>query len=124
MSGTGRSPRIVDVSWGRIEVADLGTMKDAKLWPGGGREWDWTETGTGHQPGISVDDVRELLDHGATTIVLARGLDQRLQVAPATLELLAGLSVEVHVAETRQAVAVYNELAETTAVGGLFHSTC
>jgi hypothetical protein len=32
--------------------------------------------------------------------------------------------VEVHVLETRDAVKIYNELAERVPVGGLFHSTC
>jgi hypothetical protein len=33
-------------------------------------------------------------------------------------------SIEVHVVETREAVKIYNELADDVAVGGLFHSTC
>jgi hypothetical protein len=30
----------------------------------------------------------------------------------------------VHVAETREAVKIYNDLTEDTLVAGLFHSTC
>jgi hypothetical protein len=118
------SPRILEVSWGRLEVEGLGPAKDAKLYPGGGREWDWGETGTRHSPGIQPADVEELLDHGATTVVLSQGMDLRLEVDPRTLEFLSERSVEVIVADTRAAVARYNELAQTTAVGGLFHSTC
>ena len=33
-------------------------------------------------------------------------------------------SIEVHVAETREAARIYNELAVTAPVAGLFHSTC
>ena len=33
-------------------------------------------------------------------------------------------AVEVHVRETREAVLIYNELADRVPVGGLFHSTC
>jgi len=51
-------------------------------------------------------------------------MDLRLHVDPATLRLLADRSVEVHVAETTAAVDVYNKLAETESVGGLFHSSC
>jgi hypothetical protein len=119
-----RSPRILDVVWGQLEVENLGTLRDAKLYPGGGREWDWNETGTRHSPGIQPADVEELLAHGATTVVLSQGMDRRLQIDPRTLQALADRSVEVIVAETREAVARYNELADTTAVGGLFHSTC
>ena len=47
-----------------------------------------------------------------------------LQVDPSTLELLRARGVPVHVAETTEAVRLYNELAVTEPVGGLFHSTC
>ncbi len=110
--------------WGRLEVEGLGEGKDLKLYPGGGREWDWTETGTRHVPGIQPADVAELLEHGAAVVVLSLGMDRRLQVDPATLRYLDERSVAVHVLETREAVKVYNELAGREPVGGLFHSTC
>ena len=119
-----RSPRIVAVSWGRMTVDGLGDGKDFKLYPGGGRAWDWNETGTRHRPGITPADVAELLDRGATVVVLSRGMEEQLEVDPATLDLLAERGVAVHVAETRAAVETYNELAGHTPVGGLFHSTC
>lgn len=118
------SPKIKEISWGRMDVEGLGVGKDYKLYPGGGREWDWNETGTRHVPGIQPADVDELLLHGATTVVLSQGMDQRLQVDPATLTYLSARSVEVHVGETREAVKIYNELADRAAVAGLFHSTC
>jgi hypothetical protein len=124
MQPTPRSPRIVSVSWGKMEVEDLGTGKDFVLYPGGGREWDWSVTGMRHSPGVRPVDVQELLDRGATTVVLSRGMDLRLQVDPATLELLATRGVTVQALQTEDAVRVYNELAGTEAVAGLFHSTC
>ena len=66
----------------------------------------------------------ELLQHGATTVVLSQGMEERLRVDPATLRVLAERGVTAFVAETRAAVARYNELARTEPVGGLFHSTC
>src|SRR5712692_10298674 len=119
-----RSPRISEISWGHIEVEDLGAVKDVKRYPGGGREWNWAETGTRHVPGVQPADVEELLERGATVVVLSRGMDMMLQVGPATLEYLEQRSVAVHVAETREAVEIYNKLAEDVPVGGLFHSTC
>jgi hypothetical protein len=124
VSSTPGSPKILAVSWGRMEVAGLGVGKDFKLYPGGGRAWDWSETGTRHQPGILPADVEELLTHGATVVVLSLGMDQKLGVAPATISLLDERLVTVHTAETRKAVELYNGLAENQAVGGLFHSTC
>ncbi len=119
-----RSPKILDISWGRMDVERLGIGKDYKLYPGGGREWDWTETGTRHVPGIQPADVEELIAHGATTVVLSLGMDRQLQVDPATLRYLEGLSIEVHTVDTQEAVKIYNYLADSVPVAGLFHSTC
>ncbi len=124
------SPRITHVSWGRLEVefaSDDGTrsFKDAKLYPGGARVWDWNETGTSHTPGIQPADVEELLEHGASVVVLSRGMNERLQVQPKTLDRLDDAGVAPHVLPTDSAVDRYNELqAADEAVAGLFHSTC
>ena len=120
----GQSPRITHISWGRMEVAGLGEGKDFKLYPGGGREWDWSETGTRHVPGIQPADVQELIEHGSQIIVLSRGMDLVLQTCPETLALLRERGLPVHVEETKAAVALFNRLAVDHAVGGLFHSTC
>jgi len=124
MSNEMRSSKILAVSWGRMEVEGIGAGKDFKLYPGGGREWDWNETGTRHSPGIQPADVEELLAHGATVVVLSLGMNRRLQVGPGTLDYLASRSVAAHVAETREAVKIYNDLADGAPVAGLFHSTC
>ena len=119
-----RSPRITTVAWGRIEVKGVGTFRDAKVFPGGAREWDWNETGTAHEPGIQPADVAELLDHGATTIVLSQGMLSRLHVCRQTLRLLAEHRVRTHVLPTAEAVELYNRLCDREQVAGLFHTTC
>jgi hypothetical protein len=124
MNRSTRSPRIARLSWGHLEVEGRPAFKDAKLFPGGAREWDWSETGTAHVPGIQPFDVAELLEHGATVVVLTKGVYERLRVCPETLELLTDRGVSVHVLQTEEAVRVYNRLVETDRVGGLFHSTC
>ena len=119
------SPRVTRLSWGRLEVeGGLGPFKDAKLFPGGAREWDWTETGTRHFPGIQPADVEELLERGATVVVLSRGMQRRLHVRPETLARLEARGVRAEVLETEQAVARYNELAEEEPASALIHSTC
>ncbi len=118
------SPRITHLSWGRMEVDDARSFKDAKLFPGGAREWDWRETGTAHVPGIQPADVEELLEHGAAVVVLSKGILERLQVCPETLRMLKERGIPVHVLQTEKAVRFYNELREKERVGGLFHSTC
>jgi len=69
-----RSPRITHLEWGRIDAEGLARAHDVKLWPGGGRAWDWSETGTHHVPGIQIADVEELLEEGARIVVLSRGM--------------------------------------------------
>jgi hypothetical protein len=125
-SATQSSPRITHLSWGRLEVEGKdAAFKDAKLWPGGCREWDWNETGTRHRPGIQPADVEELVEHGADTVVLSKGINERLQVKSETLDTLKERGIDVDVLQTEQAVERYNALqAEGKAVAGLFHSTC
>ena len=123
---TASSPRITHISWGCLEIDGRDTpFKDAKLYPGGARAWDWNETGTSHSPGIQPADVDELLEHGADVIVLSRGMNERLKVKPETLRMLDERGIEAHVLQTEDAVRRYNELQEANRpVGGLFHSTC
>jgi hypothetical protein len=54
-----QSPRITHLEWGAMEAEGLAPARDMKLWPGGGRAWDWRETGTHHVPGIQIADVEE-----------------------------------------------------------------
>ncbi len=86
MQSSNRSPRITDVSWGKLEVEGKAEpYKDAKLFPGGSCEWNWRETGTSHRPGIQIADVQELLEHGAKIVVLSRGMAECLHVPSETL---------------------------------------
>lgn len=125
MDESAKSPQVTEIAWGKTKVAgQAGTFKDVKLYSGGAREWDWRETGTDHVPGIQPADVEELLEHGARTVILSKGFDERLQVKPETLQLLAEKGVSVQVLPTGQAVERYNQLAEDQPVGALIHSTC
>ena len=125
MQSSNRSPRITDVSWGKLEVEGKAEpYKDAKLFPGGSCEWNWHETGTSHRPGIQIADVQELLEHGAKIVVLSRGMAECLHVPSETLEFLEQRQITVHVLPSQYAVSLYNKLAQSEAVGGLFHTTC
>lgn len=119
------SPRITHLAWGELQVdGEARSFKDAKLFPGGAREWDWSETGTSHDPGIQPADVEELVERGAATVILSRGVNERLRVRPETLEFLERRGVEAHVLQTEEAVERYNDLAGREPVGALIHSTC
>lgn len=119
-----RSPLITHISWGKMEIDGQIWGRDFKLYPGGARDWDWRETDTHHVPGIQIADVEELLDNGSDIVVLTRGMQLILQTCPETLEMLKEREIPVHVEETKAAVELYNRLAATERVGGLFHSTC
>lgn len=119
------SPKIDKLAWGSLSVeGQPHAYKDAKLFPGGSREWDWRETGTSHSPGIQPADVQELIDAGAEVIVLSRGMLNRLETRADTLALLEARGIEARVLQTEEAVALYNEISACRKVGALIHSTC
>ena len=119
------SPLIRHLSWGKMTVEGIGPGKDFKLWPGGGRPWDWNETNTHHYPGIQPADIEELLEHGAEEIVLSRGMLLALHVCPETIALLEAEGIKTHIAETKEAGEIYNQLInDGDKSGGLFHATC
>lgn len=119
-----KTPKISHVSWGRIEVENGASFKDAKLYPGGARGWDWSETGTSHDPGVRISDVEELLEGGAETVVIGTGFYERLGVCEETFDLLRSKGVAVCVEQTEEAARLHNELREKQRVGSLIHSTC
>jgi hypothetical protein len=123
MDRTTCSPRITHLSWGRLQT-ETGTFKDARLYPGGAEEWDWNETGTSHDPGIQPADVELLLGRGATVIVLSRGFQERLRIAPETRQMLEEKGIPAHIAQTEEAANLYDKLRTTEKVGALIHSTC
>jgi hypothetical protein len=124
MEANPQSPKINELSWGHIEVEGFGEFKDVKLYPGGARSWDWTETGTEHTPGVQFADVEELLEYGAKVIVFSQGIYGRLKIREDTLEKLEKQGITTHVLKTKAAKKLYNELCDKTPVGGLFHTTC
>jgi hypothetical protein len=120
-----QSPKITAFKWGRVDVEGFDKpFRDVKLYPGGAREWDWSETGTHHQPGIQPADVTELLDKGATVVILSKGVDEKLFTMPETLEMLEEKGITAHVLQTERAVEKYNELCASESVGALIHLTC
>jgi hypothetical protein len=118
------SPKINSIKWGTIKTSDGNIYKDAKLFPGGSREWDWNETGTHHNPGIQPADVKELVTKGAKVIVLSKGFYKRLGVSEQTTDFLNENGVTFYILGTEKAVEKYNEIREENLVGALIHSTC
>ena len=124
MVRNGRSPRITHLSWGRIEVEGGRSFKDAKLWPGGGRAWDWKETGTRHRPGVQPADVEELLAHGAEVVVLSKGILEALQVCPKPWSSSSRGAFRRTSCRPRKRCASTARSPITSALPGLFLSNC
>ena len=118
------SPKVLSYTWGQLDIEGFGQFKDAKLYPGGARKWDWNETGTNHTPGIQLTDAEELLQHGAQVVILTRGVLGSLKVPAETITALEARGITVHVARTPKAIDLYNQLREKEPVGILIHSTC
>lgn len=119
------SPQILSAGWGKMRIELLGQGKDFKLWPGGGRNWEWTEHGTDHSRGIQPGDIAELITNGCRIVVLTTGRMKRLKVPQLTVERLESEGIKVVVASTKKGIDRYNAyVAAGEAVGGLFHSTC
>ena len=119
---------ITHISWGQIEVTLNGkkhTFKDCKVWTHGAKEWNWSLTGTHHQPGIQPADIAEIVAQGIEIMILSRGMELRLHTCPETEEMLRLQGITYYIEETKQAVALFNQLAQQgKRVGGIFHSTC
>ncbi len=122
-----QSPIIVDAQWAKITVKDNGkelVYEDVKLWPGRSKKWDWTESGTHHNPGIQIADIQEFINN-VDAVILTRGMNLVLQVPQATIDYAKNLGKQVYVGQTQDMVKKYNELVKQgIKVGGVFHSTC
>jgi hypothetical protein len=119
------SPAVTNFAWGRVQVEGYEVpFRDVKLYPGGAREWDWSETGTHHEPGIQPADVQEVIDRGAKVIILSKGVDEQLHTCPETLTWLQEKGIHVFVLQTEAAIEKYNTLRVSQALGALIHSTC
>ena len=118
------SPRITQCSWGEIYAEGFGKEKDLKLFPGGGRPWDWRETGTSHSVGVQVADLQELIELGCEIVIIAQGFEGRLSVSQEAYAYLDQHNIQYHTLKTESAVDAYNKLCASEKVGGLFHTTC
>lgn len=121
----GSSPLILSSGWGKMVVDGLGRGKDFKLWPGGGRNWNWAEFGTGHGNGIQVEEIADLVMNSCTKVILTTGRFKRLKVPKQTIDALEKEGLEVIVTDTKKGIRLYNDFAKKgVKVGGLFHTTC
>ena len=66
-----KSPKILHISWGSMEIEGNIQGKDFILYPGGAEPWDWNISGTDHNNGIQVVEVERILGKGAKNIMVS-----------------------------------------------------
>ncbi len=124
------NPKIVSISWGKIEVEGFGIFKDCVCFDNA-EEWDWSVHGTSHEFGIITNELDERIkqmkqkgDGLPQRVVLSDGMESRIKPNFALEEYIRQLGATLFVGQTEQAVKVYNLWITKFKVIGFFHSTC
>jgi hypothetical protein len=114
--------RIEAYEFGRITADGESYTKDVVIGPGGVFTPWWRREG--HR--LDVADLAPVLEAGPDTVVVGTGFYGNMRVPEATLDHLRDQDIEVRVAETGAAVALFNDLAAEPArkVVAAFHLTC
>jgi len=91
--------------------------------------WDWRKTGTRHEPGTQPADLEELFTKNCETIILSRGIENRLKTTVETRDLLRQRGMifneDYFILQSQRAMDLYNQLAmENKTVCAIIHSTC
>lgn len=106
----------------------LGTFQDLRASPNSFQEWDWNVFGTKHKPGISLADVRDLVNESGgncKVVILSRGFDGRLECSQDVINWLGSQGIIVYHELTPQAVELFNHFQRRNIpVAALIHSTC
>ncbi len=72
-----------------------------------------------------INSQAELVSGNCRIVIVTTGRPKILNVSGATIKVLENQGIKVVVCSTKKAIQKYNEYVEnSSAVGGLFHSTC
>lgn len=115
---------ITKLVWGQITLSNNTVYKDCIVTPKWVKEWDWRLDGTNHNPGITIDAVKNLTGC-CDVIIISRGMDLKLKTRSDTEDYLKLIEKEYYILESRQAASEYNKRVKNSEkVGLLLHSTC
>jgi hypothetical protein len=138
--------RVVRLKWGEIQVrnrkGDIKVFKDVLLFPSadnntGVMNWDWSKSGTRHQPGVAMADLLTVMGQGQAMdvnwkpfVIISNGLEKALDITPQSMTLLQQLKdknaiTDYQIMPTNMAVKKYDEMwRNDRSVVALLHSTC
>src|SRR6185437_5427963 len=136
-------PRSIQGKWGELTVYVKGKepqkFKDVMIGTHMEHKWDWSVSGTKHDPGIALPDVKIITAKFTQPayskhryVVMGNGMDSLLKIASESQAYLEDLKAsklmdDFFFLPTPQAMDKFNELTaanDNNVVVGLFHSTC
>jgi len=119
-SQSGAIMHIDSYSFGHISIDDKAYSSDVIILPGSVRGAWWRKQG--HN--LAVDDLQAVMDSRPAQLVIGTGYYGNMQVPGDTVRALENAGIGVHVARTADAVALYNEMADSARVAAALHLTC
>ncbi len=106
--------------FGRIVIDGKEYIQDIIIYPDHVRaEW-WRREG--HY--LHEEDIAEILDDPPETLIIGQGFSGCMHVPESLVSKLEARGINVHVANTRDAVTAYNRFSTTKAVIAALHLTC
>lgn len=112
---------IANYTFGQLEVDGHTYRSDVVITPGGVIDGWWRREG--HT--LHVEDLDEVLRARPQALVVGTGYHARMQMPPETRAYLEQRGIQVHVSDTRSAIAEFNRLQKKYArVVAALHLTC
>ena len=107
--------------FGRIVIDGAEYIQDVIILPERVEASWWRREG--HH--LHIEDLATVLADPPKVLIVGRGFAGVMQVPSALVKALEALGIEVHVANSREAVKLYNELAPTNpSLAAAIHLTC
>lgn len=111
--------RLGGYRFGKIEVDGVPHYED--LWICAGRLSRWWRK-EGHR--VHPEDLREVLELSPEALIIGTGFAGMVRVTQEVRDLLFSKGIELFVLPTKEAVDLYNRLAQKKRVAVLLHLTC